>query len=265
LIIEVMKVLFIGDIVGSPGRRVVSHFLNGLIDRNNLDLVIANGENSAGGFGITPQVAEELFDLGIDVITTGNHIWDKKEVIPYLPSQRMLLRPANYPPGVPGFGSTVVSAPSGETLGVININGRVFMDALLDCPFRGVDREMERIKEKTKAILVDIHAEATSEKITLAWYLDGRVSAVVGTHTHVQTADERILPKGTAFISDAGMTGPTDSVIGIDKIQAIEKFTTQMPRKFEISKGDPELNGVIIDIDAESGLSRSITRVKMKL
>lgn len=260
-----MKVLFIGDIIGSPGRKAISELLNGLIDRNNLDLVVANGENSAGGFGITPQIAEELFDLGINVITTGNHIWDKKEIIPYLPKQKMLLRPANYPPGAPGFGSTVVSAPSGETLGIINVNGRVFMDALFDCPFRGVDAEIEKIKNKTKAILVDIHAEATSEKMTMGWYLDGRVSALVGTHTHVQTADEKILPKGTAFISDAGMTGPLDSVIGIDKTQAIEKFITQMPRKFEIPSKDIELNGVIIDIDAESGLSRSITRVKMKL
>ncbi len=260
-----MKVLFIGDIIGNPGRKAVSHLLNGLIDKNNLDLVIANGENSAGGFGITPQIAEELFDLGINVITTGNHIWDKKEIIPYLPTQKMLLRPANYPPGVPGFGSTLVSAPSGETLGVINVNGRVFMDALLDCPFRGVEKEMEKMKGKTRAILVDIHAEATSEKMTMGWYLDGRVSAVLGTHTHVQTADERILPKGTAFISDAGMTGPLDSVIGIDKAQAIEKFITQMPRKFEIPNKDIELNGVIIDIDSESGLSRSISRVKMKL
>lgn len=260
-----MKVLFIGDIIGNPGRKAVSHLLNGLIDRNKLDLVIANGENSAGGFGITPQIAEELFELGINVITTGNHIWDKKEIIPYLPTQKMLLRPANYPPGVPGFGSTVVSAPSGETLGVININGRVFMDALLDCPFRGVEKEMEKMKGKTRAILVDIHAEATSEKMTMGWYLDGRVSAVLGTHTHVQTADERILPKGTAFISDAGMTGPLDSVIGIDKAQAIEKFITQMPRKFEIPHKDIELNGVIIEIDSESGLSRSISRVKMKM
>src|SRR3989304_8073746 len=182
-----MKILFIGDIIGNPGRKAVSQLLNGLIDRNNLDLVIANGENSAGGFGITPQIAEELFELGINVITTGNHIWDKKEIIPYLPTQKMLLRPANYPPGVPGFGSTLVSAPSGETLGVINVNGRVFMDALLDCPFRGVEKEMEKMKGKTRAILVDIHAEATSEKMTMGWYLDGRGSAVPGTHTHAPT------------------------------------------------------------------------------
>lgn len=260
-----MKVLFIGDIIGNAGRKAVSELLNGLIDRNNLDLVIANGENAAGGFGITPQIAEDLFALGIDVITTGNHIWDKKEIIPYIPKQSMLLRPANYPPGVPGFGSVVALAPSGETLGVVNVNGRVFMDALVDCPFRGADKEIEKIKGKTKAILVDIHAEATSEKMAMGWYLDGRVSAVVGTHTHVQTADERVLPKGTAFISDAGMTGPLDSVIGIDKTQAIEKFLTQMPRKLEIPAKDIELNGVIIDIDAESGLSRSISRVKVKL
>ncbi|MEK7850299.1 MAG: TIGR00282 family metallophosphoesterase [Deltaproteobacteria bacterium] len=260
-----MKVLFIGDIIGNPGRKAVSSLLNGLVDRNNLDMVVANGENSAGGFGITPEIAEELFGLGIHVITTGNHIWDKKEIIPYIPRQKMLLRPANYPPGVPGCGSVVVSAPSGENLGIINVNGRVFMDALLDCPFRGVDAELEKMKGKTKAVLVDIHAEATSEKMTMGWHLDGRVSAVVGTHTHVQTADERILPKGTAFISDVGMTGPLDSSIGIDKSQALEKFLTQMPRKFDIPKNDIELNGVIIDIDAESGLSRSISRVKMKL
>lgn len=260
-----MKVLFIGDIIGNPGRKAVKELLNGLIDRNNLDLIIANGENAAGGFGITPDIAEELFGLGINVLTTGNHIWDKKEIIPYIPTQKMLLRPANYPPGVPGFGSAVVSAPSGETLGVINVNGRVFMDAMLDCPFRGVDAELEKMKGKTKAVFVDFHAEATSEKMTMGWYLDGRVSAVVGTHTHVQTADERILPKGTAFISDAGMTGPLDSVIGIDKTQAVGKFLTQMPRKFDIPSKDIELNGVILDIDAESGLSRDITRVKVKL
>jgi len=186
-----MKILFIGDIIGNPGRKAVSQLLNGLIDRNNLDLVIANGENSAGGFGITPQIAEELFELGINVITTGNHIWDKKEIIPYLPTQKMLLRPANYPPGVPGFGSTLVSAPSGETLGVINVNGRVFMDALLDCPFRGVEKEMEKMKGKTRAILVDIHAEATSEKMTMGWYLDGREDTAKGDCLYIRCRDDR--------------------------------------------------------------------------
>lgn len=263
--VKIVKVLFIGDIIGNPGRKAVSTLLDRLVDKNNIDIVVANGENSAGGFGITPQIAEELLDLGIHVITTGNHIWDKKEIIPYLPNKKTLLRPANYPPGVPGHGSVVVSAGSGETLGVININGRVFMDAMFDCPFRAVDREIEKMQGKTKAIFVDIHAEATSEKMTMGWYLDGRVSAVIGTHTHVQTADERILPKGTAFLSDAGMTGPLDSVIGIEKTQAIEKFLTQMPRKFDVSGKDIELNGAIIDIDAESGLSRSISRVKVKL
>src|SRR3989304_985908 len=248
-----MKVLFIGDIIGNPGRKAVREFLNGLIDRNNLDLIIANGENAAGGFGITPDIAEELFSLGINVITTGNHIWDKKEIIPYIPTQKMLLRPANYPPGVPGFGSAVVSAPSGETLGIINVNGRVFMDALLDCPCRGVDAELEKMKGKPKAVFVDFHAEATSEKMTMGWYLDGRVSAVIGTHTHVQTADERILPKGTAFISDAGMTGPIDSVIGMKIEVAIKRFTRQTPHRYVPAEGKERFCGVVVELDPHTG------------
>lgn len=257
-----MKVLFIGDIIGEPGRKMVRAQLRGLREKHRPDLVIANGENAAGGFGITSEIADELLFLGIDVLTSGNHVWDKKEIEPYLAKQDRLIRPANYPEGVPGVGSIVVSTDNGKAA-VLNLEGRVFMSNL-DDPFRVADKEIEKLKKETPVLIIDFHAEATSEKIALAWYLDGKASAVIGTHTHVQTADERVLPKGTAFITDAGMTGPTDSVIGVKKEQAIARFLTHTPHRFEIPKGPVHLCAVVLDIDAQTGKANSIERLYLQ-
>ena len=258
-----MKVLFIGDIVGEPGRKTVRQHLKGLAEAHRPDLVIANGENAAGGFGITPEIADELFFMGIDILTSGNHVWDKKEIEPYFTKQDRLIRPANYPGNSMGYGSVVVSTPSGAKAAVLNLEGRVFMSNLED-PFRTADRELERLRKETSVIIIDMHAEATSEKAALGWYLDGRASAVIGTHTHVQTADERVLPGGTAFITDAGMTGPTDSVIGVKKEDAITRFLTQRPHKFEIPKGATHLDAVLVDIEEKTGKANSIERIKIK-
>ncbi len=258
-----MKVLFIGDIVGEPGRKMVRQHLKGMTSAHRCDIVIANGENAAGGFGITPDIADELFFMGIDVLTSGNHIWDKKDIEPYLAKQDRLIRPANYPEGNPGFSSVVLSTSNGGRAAVLNLEGRVYMSNLAD-PFRAAEREIERLRKETPVIIIDFHAEATSEKAALAWHLDGKVSAVIGTHTHVQTADERVLPQGTAFISDAGMTGPTDSVIGVKKEDAIARFLTQRPHNFEIPKGPVHLDAVIIDIDAETGKAQTIERIKIR-
>jgi metallophosphoesterase (TIGR00282 family) len=259
-----MKILFIGDIVGKPGRRAVRELLPGIVEDNRIDLVIANCENAAAGFGVTGEIVEELYGRQIDVLTSGNHIWDKKEILESVDEDETLLRPANYPPGVPGKGSAVVSTRGGVQVGVLNLAGRVFMQSL-DCPFRTADQEIEQLKKRTRIIIVDMHAEATSEKIALGWYLDGRVTAVLGTHTHVQTADERILPGGTACITDVGMTGPFDSVIGIKKDSILERFLLQMPNKFEIAKGDVRLQGVIVECDPASGRSLSIQRLNVSL
>lgn len=259
-----MKILFIGDIVGEPGRRAVRELVPKITKKHDLDFVISNGENAAGGSGITPALAEELLACGVDVITTGDHIWKKKEILGYIESSTRLLRPANYPSGTPGFGSTVVKSRSEIEVGVINLIGRVFMQAV-ECPFRIVKEEVEKMKKRSRVVVVDVHAEATSEKIALGWYLDGLVSAVVGTHTHVQTADEKVLPNGTAFISDAGMTGPFDSVIGRKKEQILARFITQMPVKFEMAEGDIQLHGVILDIDEKTGRANSIKRIQEKL
>jgi metallophosphoesterase (TIGR00282 family) len=258
-----LKVLFIGDIIGEPGRKMVRAQLRGLMDTHRPDLVIANGENSAGGFGITSDIADELFFMGIDVLTSGNHVWDKKEIEPYLNKQDRLIRPANYPSGNPGVGSVVVSTPGAGKAAVLNLEGRVFMSNLED-PFRVAEREIERLKKETPIVIIDFHAEATSEKIALAWHLDGKASALVGTHTHVQTADERILTNGTAFITDVGMTGPTDSVIGVRKEQAIARFLYQTPHRFEIPKGPVHLNAVLIAIDETTGKANSIERIHVK-
>jgi metallophosphoesterase (TIGR00282 family) len=255
-----IKILFIGDIIGKPGRQALSRELDRLVDRHSVDLVIANGENAAGGFGLTTDTAKELFDLGVHCLTSGNHIWDKKEQVPLVLADRRCLRPANYPAGVPGLGSVVLTTPGGIKVGVLNLEGRVFMK-YLECPFRSADREIELLRHETPVIIVDFHAEATSEKSALGWYLDGRVSAVIGTHTHVQTADERILPQGTAYMTDAGMTGSFDSVIGIGKEDAIHKFLTQLPTKFEVPKRDIRLNGVVVEIDAQTGKALSIERI----
>jgi len=254
-----LRVLFIGDIVGKPGRSAVKTILSGLIEKLKIDFIIANGENAAGGFGITEKVAKELFQQRINVITTGNHIWDKKDDISYIAKDPCILRPFNYPPGVPGQGSIIYNL-NGLNIGVINLIGRVFM-APVDCPFRMGLAEVERISETTRIIIIDFHAEATSEKIALGYYLDGKVSAVIGTHTHVQTADERILPKGTAYITDVGMTGPLDSIIGIEVPQIIERFLYQMPKKFEVAKGKSIFSAVLLDINTKTGLARSIQRL----
>jgi hypothetical protein len=256
-----LNLLFIGDIVGKTGRFALTECLDRLIDRHRIDLVVANGENAAAGFGITPDIVRELLDDGVDVITTGNHVWDKKELIPVIDKYEQLLRPANYPAGLPGQGSAVFRTPGGIAVGVLNLEGRVFMNNL-DCPFRAADRLVEEMRQRTPLIFVDFHAEATSEKVALGHYLDGRVSAVVGTHTHVQTADERVLPGGTAYITDVGMTGSSDAVIGIRKELAIERFLTQTPVRFEVAKKDPLLCAVVIAIDEATGRAQSISRVQ---
>jgi 2',3'-cyclic-nucleotide 2'-phosphodiesterase len=245
-----MKILFIGDIVGKPGRRAVRELLPGIVEESRIDFVIANCENSAAGFGVTADIVEELYEAHIDVLTSGNHIWDKKEVLEFVDEYETLIRPANYPEGAPGQGSVVVSTPGGIAVGVLNLAGRVFMSPL-DCPFRTADREIAALSRRAKIIIVDMHAEATSEKIAMGWYLDGRVSAVLGTHTHVQTADERILPGGTAYITDVGMTGPFDSVIGIRKDSIMQRFLMQIPNKFDVAKGDIRLQGVIVEISPD--------------
>ncbi len=257
-----MRVLFIGDIIGEPGRKMVRASFRTLLETHRPDLVIANGENAAGGFGITPEIAEELFSLGIHVLTSGNHVWDKKEIESYLSKQDRLIRPANYPEGNGGYGSVVISTPAGRAA-VLNLEGRVFMSNLED-PFRAAVREIEKLKKETAVVIIDFHAEATSEKVALAWHVDGRASAVIGTHTHVQTADERILTDGTAFITDCGMTGPVDSVIGVKKEQAIARFLTQTPHRFEIPKGPVQLDAVVLDIDEKSGKANKIERIKIK-
>jgi hypothetical protein len=257
-----MKVLFIGDIMGEPGRRAISRMLPKLVATHQVDLVVGNGENAAGGFGITPELTQELFELGLAVVTTGNHLWDRKEILEFIRYEPRLLRPANYPEGAPGCGSAVVESPAGDKLAVLQVMGRVFMPTL-DCPFRTAKREVERLQCETRAIIVDMHAEATSEKMAMGHFLDGEVTAVVGTHTHVQTADEQILPKGTAYITDIGMTGPIHSVIGIKKEAPIEKFLTQMPRRFEVASGPAVFSAVLIELDASLGKAIRIERFRI--
>jgi hypothetical protein len=259
-----MKILFIGDIVGSPGRMAIAELLPPLISRKKIDFVIANCENAAAGFGVNKRVVEELYKSRIDVLTSGNHIWNKKEVLDFIGDFERLLRPANYPAGTPGAGTVLIPLSTGEYVGVLNLAGRIFMQPI-DCPFMAAKNKVAELRKKTKIIIVDIHAEATSEKKALGWYLDGEVSAVLGTHTHVQTADEEILPKGTAYISDAGMTGPFDSVIGIKKEIIIEKFLNQMPNKFDVAKDDIRMQGVIMNIDSTTGKANSIERISIKL
>lgn len=258
-----MKVLVLGDVIGKPGRTALRNILPRLIEERSIDFVIANGENTAGGIGINPKTSDFLLDSGVDVITTGNHVYKKKEIYSYIDKQQRLLKPANYPPGTPGKGFYIYDAAD-KKLAVISLCGRVFIGEL-DCPFRAIDDVLEKIKTKTNLIIVDFHAEVTSEKIAMGWYLDGRVSAVLGTHTHVQTADEKILPKGSAYITDIGMTGPQDSVIGVRKELIIERFKTQMPQRFIVAKNDIWLNGVMVDIDPESGRAEKIERLNFKI
>ncbi len=263
-----MRILFVGDIFGRPGRTIVKERLKELAATERADVIIANGENAAAGFGITPQIVDELFELNIDVITTGNHVWDKRELIDYFQSAngdqhspaRRVLRPANYAPKLPGWG-VYEGLKSNVPYAVINLQGRVFM-ASNDDPFRIADQLLEKIK--AKVIFVDMHAEATSEKIALGYYLDGRVTAVVGTHTHIPTADERVLPGGTAYITDVGMTGPYDSVIGVRKELVIERFLTNMPARFEPATGDPRLCAVMVECDAATGRATSIHRIMLQ-
>lgn len=257
-----MKVLCIGDIMGEPGRRVAARVVPRLIAQRQIDAVIANGENVAGGFGITPELAEELFETGVSVITTGNHAWDKKEAVEYFSREPRVLRPANYPAGVPGNGSVVIETAGGERLAVLQVMGRVYMPTI-DCPFQTAKRELSRLKRETSAIIVDMHAEATSEKMAMGHFLDGEVVAVVGTHTHVQTADDQILPKGTAYITDIGMTGPLHSVIGVKKELAIEKFLTGMPRRFEVASGPSVFCAVLLELDPRLGKAIAFERIRL--
>src|SRR3982751_43664 len=255
-----MNILFIGDIVGRPGRDLVQRGLRGLVEHHSIDLTIANAENSAAGFGITKDIGDTLLEWGVDVMTSGNHIWDKKEAIEYIATEPRLLRPANYPPGVPGRGSYLAQTGDGRSVGVVNVMGRVFM-LNIDDPFQIVLREIETLRRRTNVILVDFHAEATSEKVAMGWHLDGKVTAVFGTHTHVQTADERILPKGTAYLTDAGMTGPHDSIIGMEREPSLARFINGMPTRYEPATGNPRLNGVLIEADDRTGRATSISRV----
>src|SRR6478672_3722615 len=257
-----MRILFVGDIFGKPGREIVRRAIPALVERESLDFVIANVENAAAGFGITGDIAETILSYGVDVMTTGNHVWDKKEVLEYFPGHPKLLRPANFPAGTPGRGSYLGQTRTGEPVGVVNVMGRIFMQPL-DDPFAVVLEEVEALRAKTRVIIVDFHAEATSEKIAMGWHLDGRVTAMLGTHTHVQTADERILPKGTACLTDAGMTGPHDSIIGVSIDAALGRFLTGMPTKFEAATGPARLNAVIVTADPASGKATAIERLNL--
>ncbi|MBF0344291.1 MAG: TIGR00282 family metallophosphoesterase [Nitrospirae bacterium] len=257
-----MKILVIGDIIGKPGRQLVKTILPELVSKEQIDFVIANGENSAGGFGITEKTANELFNYGVDCITTGNHVWDKKDIIQYISRNERLLRPLNYPPGVPGYGSYIYVLKDKTKVAVINLTGRVFMTSV-DCPFRTVLPEVQRLSKETSVIIVDMHGEATSEKLALGYYLDGKVSAVIGTHTHVQTADERILPKKTAYLTDVGMTGPIHSIIGVKVEQIIEKFLLQMPMRYEVAGGECVFSAAIIDINKDNGRAAAIKRLML--
>jgi metallophosphoesterase (TIGR00282 family) len=256
-----MNILFIGDIFAHAGRSLVAAQFSRLMSVLRVDLAIANSENSAGGFGVTPQVATELLDLGVDVLTGGNHSWDKREIYEYMGREPRLLRPANYPEGCPGSGLYVAKARNGVQCAVINLQGRTYMPAT-ECPFRKVDTLLSELNSDIKVRFVDFHAEVTSEKISMGWHLDGRVTAMVGTHTHVPTADGRVLPNGTAYQTDVGMTGPYDSVIGVEKDAVLKKFRTAMPGKLEPAKGRVELHSVLVEVDEASGRARSIRRCK---
>ena len=258
-----MNLLFVGDVVGRPGRDLVRVGLAPLVARYGVDLVIVNGENAAGGNGITREIGEGLLHAGADVLTSGNHIWDKREVFDYIAVEPRLLRPANYP-DAPGRGSYVARTQGGRSVGVLNVMGRVHM-ATIDDPFRVAHREVQALRERTSIIFVDFHAEATSEKIAMGWYLDGQVTAVVGTHTHVQTADARVLPGGTAYLTDVGMTGPHDGVIGVEKGPVIQRFLTGLPARFETATGDPRLHAVLVDADEATGRARGITTLSLSL
>lgn len=259
-----MRVLFIADIMGKPGRWAVATLLPSLKKKYEVDFCIANIENAAGGFGITKEIAHKIHSYGVDCLTSGNHIWDRREIADYLASNNKILRPANYSPLSPGTGSNIFLTRDNKSLGVINLQGRVFMSDT-DCPFRIAKEEVAKLKAETKIIIVDFHAEATSEKMAMGWHLDGKVSAVIGTHTHVQTADETILPEGTAYITDAGMTGPYSGIIGIKKEDALSKFLTGMPVRFGVADEDVKFCGVLLEIDSQSGKALTIERLRIDL
>lgn len=254
-----MKVLFVGDIVGRAGRRILKENLERVQSEDQIDFTIVNVENAAGGFGITPSIAEKILKMGVDVMTSGNHIWDKREIMDYFDRQPRLLRPGNYPPGLPGQFSCLGESAAGVPVAVLNFQGRVFMP-IIDCPFRVVDQHLERLRKKARVIIVDFHAEATSEKMAFGWHLDGRVTAVLGTHTHVPTADARVLPEGTAYVSDVGMTGSYDSVIGMKIEPSLHRFLKGIASRFEPATSSPRFCSVIIDVDEETGKARSIRR-----
>jgi len=259
-----MKILCVGDIVGEAGRHALEELLPGLKEEFRLDFVIVNGENAAGGAGLTPRIADQLYRAGADVLTLGDHVWDRPELVEYLNERDRIVRPANFPAGTPGKGWCVVTSKSGKKIGVINLLGRVFMRYNVDCPFRKLEDILSEIKLQTNIVFVDLHAEATSEKVAFGFFSDGRVSAVVGTHTHIQTADESVLPKGTGYITDLGMSGPYDSVIGQDKSKIIERFLTSRPMRFEVATGDVRLCGVVVEIDEKTGLAKQIVRIQRR-
>jgi hypothetical protein len=257
-----MNILLIGDVVGSPGRHILRKALPLVVKKHDVEYVVANVENAAGGFGVTKEVCDEILDAGVDCLTSGNHVWDKKEILGVVDLIPQLLRPLNYPARQPGRGSHVGKARrSGVPVATLNLSGRVFMHGAMDDPFTLGLREIERLRKEARVILVDMHGEATSEKTAIAHYFDGKVTAVVGTHTHVPTCDHRVLPGGTAFCSDLGMTGPYDSVIGVEKAVVIERFLTGMPNRFETAKGDPRFAAVVVDADPETGRARAIDRM----
>ena len=255
-----MKILFLGDVVGHPGRKAVKALIPGLVSEHGVALVVANVENAAGGVGVTPDIVDELLDAGVHVMTSGNHVWDKKEVLDVMGFEPRLLRPWNYPSGNPGRGMVVVKTDGGVKVGVINVEGNVFMRPK-SCPFQAVREALEAVRQEARVVIIDVHAEATSEKKAMGWYCDGKASLVVGTHTHVQTSDERILPRGTAYLTDAGMTGPHDSVIGVKKEIVIERFISGMPRRFEPATDGIRLQGALVEVDPETGRAIAIRRV----
>jgi len=260
-----MRLLFLGDVVGRPGRRALAALVPRLAAQEDIEFVIANCENASGGKGVDPRSAEELHEAGVDVLTSGNHVWQNREIVPYMRESGRLLRPLNFPPGVPGVGWTVQKARRSEArVAVLNLIGRVFM-APVDCPFRAADEALADIRREASIVFVDMHAEATSEKVAMGRFLDGRVSAVVGSHTHIQTADETVLPGGSAYLTDAGMCGPEDSVLGVRTDRVVERFLTQMPTRFEVAAGAVLVQGAVIDIDGETGRARSIRRVRERV
>jgi metallophosphoesterase (TIGR00282 family) len=255
-----VRVLYVGDIVGEPGRKAVFRHVDRIRQEREVDLAIGNAENAAGGFGVTPEVAGDLFRMGLDVLTTGNHVWDKREALDFIRTEKRLIRPANYPEGAPGIGSGVFSTAGGGRVGVVQVMGRVFMPQT-DCPFRTATREVARLKRETPCVIVDVHAEATSEKVAMGWHLDGEASAVLGTHTHVQTADSRVLPGGTGYITDVGMTGPMDGVIGMRRELVLGRFLTGMPKRLAVASGPAVLSAVLVDLDDATGRCTGVERL----